>query len=420
MESRTGDAGFSDFSIEMEDFSVRKTKTFERHSKVTYGGSIVNGPLIYDGIAYFGACDSNVYAVDAETGEEIWRFRTGGIIFESSAIIHEGRLYIGSYDGHLYSISLDGKLAWRFRTGGEIACGACADGGLVYFGSRDGFAYCLEAGSGKLVWKFKTGGEIDSTPSVEGKKLFVASFDGYLYCLDKDTGNNIWRFRAGEEIYNATKFPVEKNRIYFSCFDNYLYCLETGTGKELWRFRTGKYGNSASPVVHNDVVYVPTRDGVLYALDMDGKLIWRFRAGENVGPLSVSGGMVCIGSCDNNLYALDMEGREIWRFRTTDYVWSEPASWKGRVYVGAWDCHLYCLSRDRGKKIWAFRTSTMVRSKIPPFREGFEAEIKTRDDRTEEDGVERYEINLAAVSDEYGTESEYVFKSEYTTESDYK
>ncbi|WP_410338187.1 PQQ-binding-like beta-propeller repeat protein [Longimonas sp.] len=38
-----------------------------------------------------------------ETGEEKWRFKTEDRVFSSPAI-HEGTVYVGSLDGHLYAI----------------------------------------------------------------------------------------------------------------------------------------------------------------------------------------------------------------------------------------------------------------------------------------------------------------------------
>jgi len=408
------DLGFPAFEAELEDFEVKKLKTFDRHARITFGGTVINKPLIYKGIAYFGSCDHYVYAVDAETGKEVWRFKTGGIIFETSIILRKETLYIGSYDGYIYSLSLDGKLKWKFRTGGEIVCSACADNNFVYSGSRDGYVYCLNADSGREVWKFKTGGEIDSTPTVKENGLFVGSFDGNLYCLDKKTGKEIWRFKAGEEIYNVNPFPFYKNMLFFSSFDNNCYCVDISNGKEIWRFRTGNFGNSASPVIHEDVLYVPSRDGILYALTLEGKLIWRFTTRENVGPPLIHGDKIYAGSCNNTFYCLDMNGNEIWRFTSTDYLWSKPTIWKNRVYIGAWDCHLYCLDKDTGKKIFAFPTSTMVKSKVPPFQEMWGMEIKKGDESEETEEEGKYELNVSVgLKDEYETESEYHVKVEY-------
>ena len=57
------------------------------------GGSLYAAPLIEDGVIYVGACDKNFYAVDAVSGNEVWRFSTGDVIV-STATIDEGMVNI--------------------------------------------------------------------------------------------------------------------------------------------------------------------------------------------------------------------------------------------------------------------------------------------------------------------------------------
>jgi outer membrane protein assembly factor BamB len=49
---------------------------------------------------YFGSSDGNLYALDAQSGKEKWKFKTHGIIHTSPAL-HEGTLYFGSWDTFL-------------------------------------------------------------------------------------------------------------------------------------------------------------------------------------------------------------------------------------------------------------------------------------------------------------------------------
>jgi FOG: WD40-like repeat len=45
--------------------------------KFPTGNRIVSSPVIQDKTLYFGGDDGNVYAVDAETGRQIWKRATG-------------------------------------------------------------------------------------------------------------------------------------------------------------------------------------------------------------------------------------------------------------------------------------------------------------------------------------------------------
>ena len=58
---------------------------------------------------------SSIHALDADTGEKLWTFTTGGKS-DTSPTWYKGRLLFGSNDGYVYCVNAeDGKLAWRFR-----------------------------------------------------------------------------------------------------------------------------------------------------------------------------------------------------------------------------------------------------------------------------------------------------------------
>ena len=56
-----------------------------------------------------------VHAIDAASGDELWTFTTGARI-DSPPTIDQGHAYFGSNDGYVYCVRLsNGELAWRFR-----------------------------------------------------------------------------------------------------------------------------------------------------------------------------------------------------------------------------------------------------------------------------------------------------------------
>jgi ABC-type branched-subunit amino acid transport system substrate-binding protein len=58
---------------------------------------------VVDRVVYVGSCDNYVYALDAATGKERWRFQTGDSVFSSPAVV-DGVLYIGSNDSYVYAL----------------------------------------------------------------------------------------------------------------------------------------------------------------------------------------------------------------------------------------------------------------------------------------------------------------------------
>ena len=78
------------------------------------------------GRVYFGSYDHHVYALNARTGQLVWkasaqqRLGARGTFYSTPAVAY-GRVYIGSTDGKVYSFgATSGKLRWSHGTGGYV------------------------------------------------------------------------------------------------------------------------------------------------------------------------------------------------------------------------------------------------------------------------------------------------------------
>ena len=85
-------------------------------------------------------------------------------------------------------------------------------------------------------------------------------------------------------------------------------------------------------------------------------VLWSYTTGWRVfSPPAVAGGRVYVGSWDCNVYCLDADtGSKIWNYTTGAIVDSSPAVVDGRVYVGSYDYNVYCLDTDTGSKVWNY------------------------------------------------------------------
>jgi outer membrane protein assembly factor BamB len=54
--------------------------------KFPTGDRVVSSPVWQDNVVYFGGDDGNVYAVDATTGNQIWKHATGGPVPSTPAV----------------------------------------------------------------------------------------------------------------------------------------------------------------------------------------------------------------------------------------------------------------------------------------------------------------------------------------------
>lgn len=55
-------------------------------------------------MVYFGSRDSTLYALNAQTGEKVWSYTTGGSILSTPTVANDF-VYIGSNDHSLYAFN---------------------------------------------------------------------------------------------------------------------------------------------------------------------------------------------------------------------------------------------------------------------------------------------------------------------------
>jgi outer membrane protein assembly factor BamB len=212
-------------------------------------GVTESSPLLVDGVLYFGSWDKKIYALDAKTQRVLWSYPTGDKV-KGGAAHANGTVYIGSYDGKVYALDgKSGKLRWDSSAQGGIggagnfyATPAVAYG-RVFIGNTDGKVYAFGAKSGDLLWSHDTGGFVYSSAAVYGKTVYAGSYDRRFYALDAATGGEKWSFKANGEISGAP--TVIEGVVYFSTLRERTYALDARSGKQLWTFADGKY----SPIV---------------------------------------------------------------------------------------------------------------------------------------------------------------------------
>jgi len=121
----------------------------------------------------------------------------------------------------------------------------------------------------------------------------------------------------------------------------------------------------SSPALARDgAVYFGSWDKNFYALNPDGKELWRFQSeGEIVSsPAIGANGILYFGSHDRKFYALDREGKKAWEYATEGPIISSPAIGRdGALYFTSVDGALYVLNPD-GSLRWRLRTGGITES----------------------------------------------------------
>jgi polyvinyl alcohol dehydrogenase (cytochrome) len=317
-----------------------------------------------------------------------WKFETGGPVAAAPVVAtvdvndQPVRLVIaGSYDGNVYAVRADdGNEVWRFRVkphpgasyGAIVSTATVADvdGQQRVYVAGGQTMYALNAATGHEVWEFDAGtgcttcdaqterNEILSSPAVlPSKNMVLFGMDvndsdpgkGGFYAISADEGALTWYFdlETGATCYpdgddNVRKFDGYHTAHELGVEDDFF---ETREGCDFDRTQTG-CGSVWSPVsvdMERELVYfsssncdtdddpntaeppppMPLYDEALVALNFDGTPAWTWRprevdnadlafgAAPNLFITTIEGedrDVVGLGGKDGTYYLLDRDG----------------------------------------------------------------------------------------------------------------
>ena len=222
-----------------------------------------------------------------------WAFGFPGATALYSQTVYDGRLYVTSNAGYVYSLDAEtGCLHWSFRAQSAVRSGftigrlSKTDPRLaIFFGDIHGTAYALSAGTGEEIWKTLTDphplARITGTPVLFEGRLFVpvasleepesgqadyncCTFRGFMSALDAATGREIWKTYtipdvpkvvgknsrgkdmlapAGAGVWATPTLDIKRRALYITTGNafagtprtaNAIMAMNIDTGKVLW------------------------------------------------------------------------------------------------------------------------------------------------------------------------------------------
>lgn len=224
----------------------------------------------------------------------------------------------------------------------------------IAFGTKRGMFYLLN-GHKRVIWSYKASARLNET-----QKLFI----------DSDFSNCI--ASAPMLLQNEEGGPL----LVFGTENSCLYALDM-KGRLEWKF------NAEGPIRAQATAFDINRDsrkeiifgskcGKLYILNSSGKLISLFKARSGIegSPFCYSKNgkaSIIFGSNDGTLYSVDEDCQKRWEFRSGGKITAKPVladlktGGASMLLIGSADGNLYALDEEGGLK-WNFQAEGGINS----------------------------------------------------------
>lgn len=260
-------------------------------------------PVYADGVVYAADRHGLVRALDAENGKRKWSQDVSGEktgfswnIFakgpsariSGGLTLEQDRLYFGTENGEIFALDTDnGEVVWRTEVGGEVMAAPAVSEGYLVAHLGNGAVTALDAATGESQWTHEE--EVpplslrgSSSPVISAGGVMLGTNNGRAIVLILDNGQLAWDERVVapsgssdlDRIVDIDASPVVRGQtVYMLAFNGELVAMELRSGEVMWR---RDYAGYRTPHVTASRIYVTTQDSHVVALErLNGNERWR-------------------------------------------------------------------------------------------------------------------------------------------------
>jgi len=277
---------------------------------VSEWGAATTNPVIIGNIVYFQDLKSNVYAVDINTGKQLWMKvynldnagPSGVAVGKDKIFAVKGRYEVAAMD-------LSGKEIWSVNLSNNQNVGIDIQpvvyNNMVfvstvpgvsnenfYKGGSVGTIYALDQSTGKTIWSFDT---VDSKDIWGNPQVNSGGGAWYPPAIDSATGIMYWGIGNAGPWPGTPQFPNGSSRPGDNLYSSSIVALNSSDGKLMWYNQVKPhdlfdYDFQISPILatvkingaNQDVVIGAGKMGKVVAFDRKtGKTLWSTDVGTH-------------------------------------------------------------------------------------------------------------------------------------------
>ena len=208
---------------------------------------------------YMGFRDGAISGVNKSTGEMIWQSSLGSSL-STSLYESDKSIVAGTTNKTVVSVSKASGAVVNQIPVGQIPTALLVNHQKLLIGDRLGTIRAVSYPDGKLLWKFRTGGEIVRFLRYP-KGVLALSKDNFVYSLTPDGSRN-WRTKLSGRILGAT-IVSDRLGFFLSSGSNEAVIIDLKNGDYVNRIEPeGADYFVSSPISIANMVIVPTNTGI--------------------------------------------------------------------------------------------------------------------------------------------------------------
>jgi outer membrane protein assembly factor BamB len=235
-----------------------------------------------DGQLIVGGFDKKLYSLNPQTGLSNWQFTNAHDRYFGGVLVANNMIYAPNADYNLYALDMKGQLQWTFEADQSIWGAPVSDGTNIFFGTNGRKLYAVDAKTGKQAWMQDLDGAVLGSPLLGStNELYVGTYGGTLYALSTANGKTLWSkpaFPPSSWIWTGPVMDTKNLYVGDSYTDNAhvnkgrLVAYPISGADKLWSLDL----NGAiigSPCLCGDKLVVGTEAGSVYFVDPIGKIL---------------------------------------------------------------------------------------------------------------------------------------------------